>query len=127
VVAGLVTFLQHEGKTLGILGVTPAPQLQKYDGEFRRAIGSFAVLTDPVALNVQPARMHIVTVPQDMNTVPQDMNLSQFNAQFPSTIGISQLAVINGVEQNGTLKAGQKAKRVVGGVGPTNAGTAAGR
>ena len=45
------------------------------------------------------------------------MTLEQFNRQFPSSIAMAQLATINGVDSaSSTLRAGQLAKRVVGGL-----------
>jgi len=79
-----------------------------YDGAFRAAMASFQTLTDPAALSVLPARVDVVTV-------PSDMSVDQFQAHFPSTIPVDQVAVINGLERGGSFKAGQKAKRVVGG------------
>jgi hypothetical protein len=45
------------------------------------------------------------------------MTLEQFNRQFPSSIPVAQLAAINGVDgASSTLRSGQLAKQVVGGV-----------
>jgi hypothetical protein len=46
------------------------------------------------------------------------MTIAEFNAQFPSTVPVEQLAIVNGVGEGGKLRAGQTAKRVVGGVVP---------
>ena len=68
-----------------------------------------ACATNPV--NVQAARVQIVTV-------PSDMAVDMFQARFPSTIPVEQVTLINGLERNGAFKAGQKAKRVLGGMSP---------
>ena len=71
---------------------------------------TFKPLTDPAYLNVQPARLQVVKL-------PRDMTLEQFNRQFPSSISTAQLAAINGLDaESSTLRAGQLAKRVVGGL-----------
>lgn len=110
-VAGVVAFLQYGGATYQILGYTPATSLSQYDQVFRRAIGSFGQLTDPTALNVQAAKVELIRV-------PREMTVQQFNAAYPSSIPIEQLAVINELTDGATLKAGTLAKRVVGGVKP---------
>jgi predicted Zn-dependent protease len=107
-VAGLVTFVSHGGMTFGILGYTGAKSLQAHDAAFKQTMQSFGPLTDPAALAVQPARIEVVKV-------PRDMTIAEFNQQFPSTAPIEQVAILNGLDQKGTLKAGQSAKRVVGG------------
>jgi hypothetical protein len=40
------------------------------------------------------------------------MTVAEFNSQYPSTIPVEQVAVINGVEPGGSLEAGRMAKRV---------------
>jgi predicted Zn-dependent protease len=71
-------------------------------------MGSFRKLTDPKALNVQPARVKV-------ETVPRAMTLADYYKQFPSSIPIEQVAIINGLQTDSQLEAGQKIKRVVGG------------
>jgi hypothetical protein len=61
---------------------------------------------------VQPARVELVKL-------DRGMTLQQFNAQYPSTIPIEQLAIINEVTDPSTvLPAGRMVKRVVGGIKP---------
>jgi len=66
-------------------------------------------LNDASKINVQPARVELVKV-------PQQTTLEQFNSQYPSTISIEELAIINEVEgPSSGIQAGQTVKRVVGG------------
>ncbi len=109
VIEGIVSFISYGGKTFGLMGYTPQGGLQAYDREFRETIGSFDQLRNQAALSVKPAVVQLVRV-------PRQMTLAQFNQQYPSTIPIEQLALINELEgpqsvvpQNRTLK------RVVGG------------
>ena len=81
---------------------------KSYDAAFKATVASFKPLTDPAALAVQPAKVELVKV-------PRDMTVSEFNAQFPSTVPVEVVATINGLDPGGRLKAGQTAKRVVGG------------
>ena len=111
-IEGLVSFLSYRGTTYGIMAYTGAGNLGTYDDAFRRAIGSFRELSDPSALNVQPARVELVSL-------DQDMTVAQFNQKYPSSIPIAEVALINGVAGPGeTLRPGRLYKRVVGGIGP---------
>ena len=85
--------------------------MRAYDATFRRTIGSFDRLTDPSALNVQPAKVRLVRL-------PRQMTIEEFTRQYPSTVPAEQVAVINGVDPGAVLSAGQTAKQVVGGVRP---------
>jgi predicted Zn-dependent protease len=111
-VQGLAAFIGYGGKTYALLGYTVPQKLDEYEPVLRQTIGSFKQLTDPEALNAQPARLEIVKT-------SQSMSLSQFNSLFPSSISLDELALINGVDKNATLKAGDMVKRVVGGVRKT--------
>ena len=105
-VAGLATFVAHGGNTYQILAYTAAAQLRAYDNIFRGVAGSFATLTDASALNVRPNVVDIVQI-------PSAMTLSQFNARYPSVIPIGELAIINQVDANASMRAGTRVKRVV--------------
>src|SRR3954462_9251283 len=109
-IQGLVSFVSYGGKTFGLMGYTAAGKLGSYDQLFQSTIRSFDQLRDPSKINVQPARMELVKL-------NQQMTLEQFNAQYPSTIPIEELAIINEVEgPSSVLPAGQSVKRVVGGL-----------
>jgi predicted Zn-dependent protease len=108
-VQGIVSFVQYGSRTYQLLGYTPAARMRTYDATFRQAIGSFTRLTDPAALNAQPAKVELVRV-------PSRMTVAEFNRQFPSTVPVEQVAIINGVDPGGSLEGGRMAKRVVGGV-----------
>ncbi len=110
-VAGMVTFVSQAGQTFGIVGYAPAQSLSAHEAELKAAMSSFGPLKDPSAESVQPARVELVRV-------PRDMKVSEFNAQFPSSVPVDVVATINGVDKDGTLKGGQSAKRVTGGTMP---------
>jgi len=106
-VVGSAAFIEYGAYTYMIMGYTLPSRTQSV-AAIRQATLSFKPLTDPAFLNVQPARLQVVKV-------PRDMTLEQFNHQFPSPIGMTQLAAINGVDgANSMLRAGQLAKRVTG-------------
>ena len=108
-IEGLVSFISYGGQTFGLMGYTPAGKLSSYDQVFQGTIRSFSELRDPSKINVQPARVELVRV-------PRQMTLEQFNAQYPSSAPIEQLAIINELEgPEAVIPAGQMVKRVVGG------------
>ncbi|MGH7534887.1 MAG: M48 family metalloprotease, partial [Gemmatimonadales bacterium] len=108
-IEGLVSFISYGGTTYGILAYTGAGKLGSYDNAFRRAVNSFRELRDQTALSVQPARVELVKL-------SRETTLEQFNRQYPSTITVEELAIINEVEGPGSaLPAGRTVKRVVGG------------
>jgi predicted Zn-dependent protease len=91
------------------MGYTPAGKLGAYDRVFQNTIRSFSELRDASKINVQPARMELARV-------PRQMTLEQFNSQYPSSIPIEQLAIINELEGPASvIPAGRTLKRVVGG------------
>ena len=108
-VQGLVTFISYNGNTFGILGYTPAGKLTQYDQAFRQSIGSFSTLRNQAALGVQPAKVELLKL-------NKEMTLEQFNQQYPSTIPMAELAIINELEGPQTvIPVGRSVKRVTGG------------
>jgi len=113
VIEGIVSFISYGGKTFGLLGYTPQGNLQAYDGEFQEAIRSFEQLRNSAALSVKPAVLQLVRV-------PSQTTLTQFNQQYPSSISIEELAIINELAGPETVvPRGRTLKRVVGGRAPT--------
>jgi predicted Zn-dependent protease len=109
VIAGIVSFVSYGGQTFGLMAYTPSSKLSSYDRAFQQTIGSFSELRDQSKINVQPAKVELVKV-------PRQMTLEQFNAQYPSTVPIEQLAIINELEGPAAqIQAGHMMKRVVGG------------
>lgn len=108
-IQGLVSFIGFNGTTFGLLAYTPAGKFSSYENVFSNTIRSFGALQDPSKLNVQPAKVELVKL-------NRSMTLEQFNAQYPSSLPIEQLAIINELEgPSTTIPAGQTVKRVVGG------------
>ena len=109
VIQGIVTFVSYNGNTFGLLGYTPQGKLNQYDRVFQQAIASFGPLRDPSALNVKPAQLELIKL-------PRQMTLEEFNRQYPSTIPIENLAIINELEGPTTvIPQGRIVKRVIGG------------
>jgi predicted Zn-dependent protease len=111
-IEGMVSFISDGGTTYGIMGYTAAGKLANYESAISGTIRSFSELRDASKLNVQPAKVELVRL-------NRSMTLEQFNAQYPSSIPIDQVAIINEVEgPTTTLPAGRTVKRVVGGTQP---------
>jgi predicted Zn-dependent protease len=106
--AGLGAFVALDGTTFRILAYTVASRVNAYDSVFQQTVRSFRRLTDQRALDVQPARIALVQL-------TRSMTLAQFYEQYPSTIPLAQLAIINGREPNAAIPGGTTLKRVVGG------------
>jgi predicted Zn-dependent protease len=105
---GLATFVAIDGKVYRLLGYTTAERFGRYQDAFERSHASFARLTDPRYLNVQPKRIQIVEV-------PREMPLPDFAQRYPSNVPLKSLAVLNNVNEQERIPAGTLAKRVVGG------------
>jgi predicted Zn-dependent protease len=113
-VQGIVSFISYGGATFGLMGYTPAGKLSTYDQVFLGAIRSFSELRDQSKINVSPARIELVKL-------NRSMSLEQFNSQYPSSIPVEELAIINEVEDPATpLQPGRTVKRVVGGIKPAS-------
>jgi predicted Zn-dependent protease len=107
--AGFATFITVENRTYQLLAYTPAQLLGRYDAAFRATAGSFARLTDPQALAVQPNRITVVNP-------AQAMTLTEFNQRHPSRIPIEELALINQLAgPTATVPAAYRMKRVIAG------------
>ena len=106
-VRGVITFIEYGGSTWGILGYTTAERFAAFNPLFLQSMNSFDRLTDPAALAAEPMRMRIAHA-------PRAMSLQQFNTEMPSSISLAELAVINGLDETGQLRAGQAVKRVLG-------------
>lgn len=109
VIDGSASFIEHGQSTFLFMGYT-AKGNTAWLTEIRNAIHTFKPLTNRRYIDVKPQTISMVRI-------PKDMTVDQFNRQFPSTIPVKELAVLNGLDDEASmLKAGRMAKRVVGGV-----------
>jgi predicted Zn-dependent protease len=104
---GEIMFVRHGGATYRLLGYAAGGGWGPYAERGSRALGSFAPLTDAAALAVQPARIEVVTV-------PRAMSLADFDAAFPSSVPLEELARLNRLGVDANVAAGARLKRVVG-------------
>jgi predicted Zn-dependent protease len=104
--SGLGSFVEYDGATYRILTYTLADKAASYATAMRAVHASFDRVTNAAALAVQPMRLRT-------ERVPRAMTLTEFHQQFPSAIGLAEVAVLNGVGATAALRAGQMVKRVV--------------
>lgn len=103
---GWIGFLDHGGRTYQLMAYAPGAAIQRYDQLFRQIIGSFAPVSDPRILGVQPDRLQVVRL-------ESSMSLAEFNRRYPSSVPVEELVIINQVESANTpLPAGTRVKRV---------------
>jgi predicted Zn-dependent protease len=108
-IAGIVSFISYGGQTFGILGYSGGQQFNNYEGALRNTIGSFGQLQNSAALSVKPNHVELVKL-------PRAMTLNEFNQQYPSTISITELAIINEMgHATDQIPQGRMVKRVTGG------------
>lgn len=106
-VKGIAAFFEYGAATWRALTYTTPARYESWKGAFQRSINSFDRLTDPAALAVQPMRLRV-------ETTSRAMSLAEFQGQWPSSISLAELALINGVSESAQLQAGQSIKRVIG-------------
>lgn len=107
-IAGLVTYVAYGGKTYQLLSITAANTLGTYQNLFRQVHGSFRAVTDRAILGAQPNRLKIVTV-------PRAMSIDQFHQEFPSSVALEKVLLVNELTQGQMLKRGQLVKQIVAG------------
>ncbi len=104
---GTAVFVEHGGAVYRLLGYAPEARWPAVQATAERALQSFARLTDPAALAVQPQRLDIVRV--DQRTTIEDMARKR-----PSPLPAATLALVNQVEPQTPLEPGRLVKWVVG-------------
>jgi len=104
---GTVTFVEYGGNVYQILGYGTQAVWPGYEPAARKSLASFDKLTDAKLLNVQPQRLKLVML-------TRAMSFQQFYQQHPMPVSIETAALINQVELNTVLRAGQQVKQVVG-------------
>ena len=107
-VRGTVSFIEFHQLTYQIMAYTPSDKFASYSQVFHQSITSFDRLTDPDALDAQPMRLKL-------ERAPRAMTLEQFDKQYPSSVSVDEVALINGMGKADQLRSGQTVKRVVGG------------
>jgi len=104
---GTVLFVEHGGAVYRLVGYATDARWPAVQVTVERALQSFARLTDPAALAVQPQRVDIVRI--DRRTT-----IEELARQRPSPVPAARLALVNQVELQTTLEPGRLVKWIVG-------------
>lgn len=105
-VQGVAAFVEHEGRVYQLLGYAARPRWRSYEPAITSSLASFAPLTDPNVLAVQPNRIQLMEL-------RAAMSVDEFAARHPSVVPLEVVALVNQVEPGERLAAGQLVKRVV--------------
>jgi len=108
VLDGRVLFLEHAGTLFRILAYGVSSSWAGNRSAARTALESFRPLTDPTYLNVEPLRIRVVRV-------PRAMSLDGFLAQEGAQDRGEEVRLLNRLEGNPRLQAGQVLKIPTGG------------
>ena len=106
-VAGAAAFIAHRGLVYEVIGMATQTAWGRYQPAITATLRSFAPLTDPVILAVEPFRLDVVRVDRDATLV-------EFSRRFPSPVAAPALAVLNNVDSTAVLPRNSFVKRVVG-------------
>jgi predicted Zn-dependent protease len=104
---GVATFLRHRDRLFRILGYSTAQKWSGYERVVVSAHGTFRPVTDQAVLGVQPWRVEIVTI-------PSAMTMAAFHERYPSIVPLEEVARLNRVAPDESLRAGSRVKRIVG-------------
>ncbi len=104
---GTVLFVEHDGAVFRLLGYAPETRWPTYQAVAEQALQSFARLTDPAALTVQPQRVNIAKL--DRRTT-----IEELARQRPAPVSVATLALINQVEPQTPLESGRFVKWIGG-------------
>ena len=107
-VAGRVAFVEYGRSIYRLLGYTPTERWEQYRRSIDQSVQSFARLRDRQYLKIQPRRLEIVEL-------DRGMTLREFDRQYPSTVPLETVALINDASPDTALGRGDLVKRVVGG------------
>src|SRR5205814_1872554 len=104
---GTVLFVEYGGAVYRLVGYATDARWPAVQVTVERALQSFARLTDPATLAVQPQRVDIVRI--DRRTTIEEMA-----RQRPSPVPAATLALVNQVEPQTPLEPGRLVKWIVG-------------
>ena len=102
-----MAFIRYGGLVYQLVGYALQSDWRSHASEVASAISSFAPLTDPAELAVQPWTIEIVTL-------PSAMSLRSYHEQFPGPVDLEVLARLNRRDSGEVLSAGTRIKRIDG-------------
>jgi predicted Zn-dependent protease len=104
---GATAFFRHGGVVYQVLGIGAREHERQIPRLAAALAESFAEVTDPAILNIQPPRIDIVEV-------ERPTTLAEVHSSMKSPVPLDTLVKLNGIPAKKTLEAGALLKRVVG-------------
>jgi predicted Zn-dependent protease len=104
---GEIAFVRYAGTTYRLMGYAAESNWSRHAGAVASAITSFAAVTDPAVLGVEPLRLDIVTL-------SEAMSLTSYVQRYGSAIEVEELARLNRTSPGAVHSAGTRIKTVVG-------------
>ena len=101
----VATFIEYGGNVYQILGLTSSNALRQYGGTFVDVSDSFERLTDRQYINRQPTRLEVTTASRGA-TIASLLR----GRTLPGGLTADEVAIMNQVELNQTIPAGQRVK-----------------
>ena len=106
---GTAVFVEYGTNIYRLLAYGPEATWSANQGVTQRAVASFAPVSDPAILTVQPQRINLITV--DRRTSIAELARQR---RPPSPVSVPTLALINQVDETAPLEPGRLVKWVVG-------------
>lgn len=109
-VSGLVAFVavgDRGDRIVQLLGYSLAERSARFRDQLASSLESFAPLSDPRYLDVEPRRIALVKL-------TSETTLEELQRAHPSAVPLDTLALLNRLEPGGSLPAGARAKIVTG-------------
>ncbi len=106
-VSGSAAFISYGSLVYEVVGIATANGWRAHGRAIDATVQSFAPLTDPAILAVQPHRLDVVRI-------DRDLTVQQVAQRYPGPASVAQLAMLNNVDSTATLPRGTHVKRVVG-------------
>ncbi len=104
---GGAAFTAYGGRVYKLVAATKPDRWGQQRHTLERAVASFGPERDRRILDVEPRTLSVVRI-------PRAMTLRTFQDQYPSSISIEALAVLNHAEPDTEFAAGSRVKRVLG-------------
>jgi len=112
--AVLGNWIEYDGRLYQLLGVTSARRWRENASTMRRAMGSFAELTDDGALGIEPARVAVIEVRRRM----QLAGVIETHAEV--SVSPQVVAILNHSSLQDLIEPGDLVKLVFGGAAPAH-------
>lgn len=106
-VYGAAGFSQLGDGVIRLMAVTKSGVWRRYENRIGKTMGSLSRLQDRRYQKVDPMRLELVTL-------RRDMTLEEFAREYPSSVDLERLRLLNSLEPGEVLAAGTRAKRVRG-------------